>query len=177
MTGTAQNRYPDRLETARLVLRAPERGDVDAMVRLANNRSIHAMTALPHPYEREHAVAFIDELARNDEEWAYSVLLRDSTFVGTIGLHTGQTPCEIGYWIGEPYWGRGYATEATAALATAALAATPVLHAKARAENAASRAVLEKTGFWKIAERIADCGPHQGVPVVTYSLERAEAAR
>lgn len=178
MTVRAQTPYPDRLETARLILRAPDHGDVDALARLANNRAIHAMTAaLPYPYERDHAIAFVEEIARSGEEWAYAVALHDGTLVGVMGLHTGQTPCEIGYWIGEPHWRKGYASEAAAALAEAALRVTPVLHARARAENLASRAVLEKSGFEAIGEAADDCGPHAGVAVITYRRQREGATQ
>src|SRR5690606_28291092 len=109
----ARRKLPDRLETALLVLRAPERGDIDAIAALANDRAIFEMTAaLPHPYRREHAEGFVDHMARTADEWAYAIALRNGPLLGVAGVHIDRDPWEIGYWIGQPFWGRGYASEA-----------------------------------------------------------------
>ena len=173
---SAQTRLPDRLETALLVLRAPERGDIDAIAALANDRAIFEMTAaLPYPYERAHAETFVDHTARTNGEWAYAVALRDGPLVGVIGLHTDRDPWEIGYWIGQPFWRRGYASEAAAALVAAALEIVPVLGGRVRAGNAASRTVLEKTGFQLVGEGIEDCGQHGHIAMAHYRLGREDA--
>lgn len=171
-----RTRLPDRLATARLALRAPGRGDIGAIAALANDRAIHAMTAaLPFPYERTHAETFVERLARTEAEWAYGIALRDGPLVGVIGLHTDRDPWEIGYWIGQPFWGRGYASEAAAALVAAALEIVPALNARARRENATSRAVLEKTGFRLVGERLEDCGQNEQIAMVHYRLGREDA--
>ena len=164
---------PDRLETDRLVLRAPEHADIEAITALAQSEAIHSMTTLPHPYEREHARQFVEGHARSDAEFAYAIVTRDGTLVGVTGLHfRSDRPHEIGYWIGEPFWGNGYATEAAGALVNAAIeAGTQVLNAQARSENAASRAVLLKLGFASMGQAVADCGPHKGVSITSYRLE------
>lgn len=169
----ARRKLPDRLETALLVLRAPERGDIDAIAALANDRAIFEMTAaLPHPYRREHAEGFVDHMARTADEWAYAIALRNGPLVGVAGVHIDREPWEIGYWIGQPFWGRGYASEAAAALAAAALDIVPVLGARARSENAASRAVLERTGFRLTEETREDGGQHGHIAMVHYRLGR-----
>lgn len=162
---------PDRLETSRLVLRAPTLDDVPEMARLANNQKIHEMTTLPYPYVESDAVAFITNFARSESEHAYAIC-RSDRFIGTIGLHLkSDSAPELGYWVGEPFWGQGYATEAATALVKAvrATGVCSVVRARARSTNAASRTVLEKIGFELIAENVDDCGPHKGVSVATYA--------
>lgn len=173
-----RDQLPDSLKTKRLILRAPSHADVDAMARLANNTKIHQMLSrLPHPYARENAIDFIDNIARTAEEHAYSILSKDETFIGVIGvigLHLlpGELP-ELGYWLGEPYWGEGYASEATAAILSAAdTAGCATIRARAITENKASIAVLLKSGFVKTDEGIDDCGVHKGVSVTQFRRER-----
>ncbi|TIS45942.1 MAG: GNAT family N-acetyltransferase, partial [Mesorhizobium sp.] len=76
-------------------------------------------------------------------------LASTGTFVGCAGLNTTDRGLELGYWIGEPYWKRGYATEAAHALVDLAFQKTSiqVLHASTRVINPASRRVIHKCGF------------------------------
>ena len=94
-------------------------------------------------------------------------------FIGVTGLtFEGVKPPEIGYWLGEPYWGRGYATEATRGLIEAVRAAgIAVVCARALAENKGSRGVLMKLGFTEIHTHIGDCGPHKNRQFVEMRLE------
>ncbi len=165
---------PEPIKTERLILRAPAEQDVVPMARLANNERIHAMLArLPYPYTREDAVEFITNGARDADEHAFSVLLRDESFIGVVGLHfPAGKPAELGYWIGEPYWAEGYGSEAVLALvAHADAAGCPRLVARARAQNKASAAILTKAGFIETGEHIEDCGPHTDVPLKTFERE------
>ncbi len=114
---------PHRIETARLVLRAPIRGDVPELVKLADNQAIaDKLSRLPHPYTRADGIAFIEIIAQRPDERPYAITL-DDQFIGVVGFHlvVGQLP-EIGYWLGEPYWGRGLMSEAVKALIEAAFA-------------------------------------------------------
>lgn len=168
-------RLPETIETARLVLRAPERSDAGAMARLANNKNIHKwLSRLPYPYAEQDAFEFIDTLARGNGEHAFSVLTDDGGFIGVAGLHLhADRPVELGYWLGEAYWGLGYGSEAIAGLLAAVDASgCDRIDARAISSNHASRRVLEKSGFVKTSERTDDCGPHQGVSVTFYTRER-----
>lgn len=172
-TQALRTALPDRLETARLILRAPDLSDAPALAHLANNRKIHAMlTRLPHPYGEDNAITFISEIARGQSEQAYAIISREHGFIGVVSLiFTRNDLPEIGYWIGEPYWGQGFASEAAGALLAATLAIGPVsIKARARADNAASRNVLRKLGFTETGEIIPDCGPHAGLPTITLRL-------
>ena len=137
------------LETGRLVLRAPRRGDVKAMALLANDRRIAENTArIPHPYRDADAKQFIGAVNRQDGEAAFVISL-DAKLIGVCGVEPREGGAEIGYWLGAPYWGQGYATEAVRALIDFAFDDLDhdALQAGARVTNPASRRVLEKCGF------------------------------
>jgi len=137
------------LETERLILRAPRRGDIKAIVRLANDRRVAENTArLPHPYRAEDAERFIAAGNRVDGETAFVVTLGGEP-IGVCGVELRESAAEIGYWLGVPYWGRGYATEAVRVMIDHAFGALghDALAAGARVTNPASRRVLEKCGF------------------------------
>lgn len=139
------------LETTRLILRAPRLEDAKAVAMLANDRRIAENTArIPHPYKLKDAEDFISSLHAGSREAAFLVTLPDHTIIGAVGIAKidGQTP-ELGYWLGIPYWGNGYATEAVRAVIDYAFddLEHDALQAGARVTNPASRRVLEKCGF------------------------------
>jgi len=180
MSGNAKNHdLPDAIKTARLLLRAPDIADADAMQRLANNKTIHKFLArLPHPYKRADALDFITNMARNDNEHAYAIIAQTGEFIGIISLRfKTDAPPELGYWLGEPFWGQGYASEAANALVKAAFArGIDKIFARAIANNKGSINVLEKCGFKKTGEHLDDCGPHEGAMVAFFERERQRQA-
>lgn len=141
------------IETARLVMRAPAKRDLDGIVKLANNARIAEMTAtVPHPYTHADAEAWLGKVSSGR---GYSLVLYTNgekrVLVGVAGFgHRGEerNP-EIGYWIGEPFWRQGFATEAARALIDHAFSETEIdaLSASCRIQNDASRRVIEKCGF------------------------------
>jgi RimJ/RimL family protein N-acetyltransferase len=139
------------LETERLVLRAPHLEDVKAIAALANDRRIAENTRrLPHPYTEGDAEQFVQTMHASTGEMALVVTLADGTPIGACGLNYLDGPApEIGYWLGTPYWGRGYATEAVRAVIDYAFTELDheALQAGARVTNPASRRILEKCGF------------------------------
>ena len=146
---TARERCSPVLETERLILRAPRRGDVKAIARLAGDRRIAENTArIPHPYRVEDAEAFIAAINHKDGETAF-VIVRDGTLIGACGIDPRDSGPELGYWLGAAYWGRGFATEAVRALIDYAFGELEheTLAAGARVSNPASRRVLEKCAF------------------------------
>lgn len=114
---------PHRIETPRLVLRAPIRGDVPDLVKLADNKAIYEVLArLPHPYTRADGVAFVEIYAQRPDERPYAITLNDQ-FIGVVGLtFFTDGPPELGYWLGEPHWGKGIMSEAVKGLIEAAFA-------------------------------------------------------
>jgi RimJ/RimL family protein N-acetyltransferase len=164
------------LETKRLVLRAARLEDAKAVATLANERRIAENTArIPHPYKLSDAEQFIAGASKEGEA-AYLVTLHDKTIIGACGLmfHYDETP-EIGYWLGVPYWNKGYATEAVHALIDYAFAdlAHDALQAGARVTNPASRRVLEKCGFqWTGVGLYRINSIKSSAPIDRFRLER-----
>lgn len=163
-----RQRLPASLTTARLELTTPVLAHVPAIAELADNpRLLAVLTRLPNPYRESDAVFFVEELARSAEEWAWAIEY-EGRFIGTIGLHLldGQPP-SLGYWLGEPFWGLGYGTEAARAVVdTATLAGYTALRARALVSNAASLTVLRKTGFVELGRGVEQTGTLVGQSVV-----------
>jgi RimJ/RimL family protein N-acetyltransferase len=137
------------LATERLILRAPRRGDIKTIVRLGNDGRVAENTArLPHPYRTDDAERFIAAVNRLDGETAFVITLAGEP-IGVCGVELRESAAEIAYWLGVPYWGHGYATEAVRATIDHAFGALghDALGAGARVTNPASRRVLEKCGF------------------------------
>jgi RimJ/RimL family protein N-acetyltransferase len=102
--------------TERLLLRPPERADVPRFVPLIADFDVAKnLSSVPHPYSEDAAYAFINrsvEKRARGADYAFAVLrLSDDAYIGACGVHP-EREWEFGYWIGKPYWGNGYATEA-----------------------------------------------------------------
>lgn len=164
------------LETKRLALRAARLEDAKAVAALANDRRIAENTArIPYPYKLADAEQFIAG-ANKKGEAAYLITLRDGTIIGACGLmfHYDDTP-EIGYWLGVPYWNKGYATEALHALIDYAFTdfTHDAVQAGARVTNPASRRVLEKCGFqWTGVGLYRINSIKSSAPIDRFRLER-----
>ena len=136
------------------VVRSWRAGDVDALVRHANNHKIwlNLRDRFPHPYTRRDAQQYIRSLRGRTPETSFARAVEDEA-IGGIGfvLHPDveRVSAEIGYWLGEPFWGRGIATEALAAVTQHAIEAHGLtrVYALPFAWNAASCRVLEKAGY------------------------------
>lgn len=169
------------LHTARLVLRAPHASDAKAITRLINDRRIaENTTRIPHPYSVADARAFLAVANQNPAEPSFLITLADGTVIGGCGLHIpgGRDP-EPGYWLGVPYWGRGYATEAAQALVAHAFGDLGYarLTSRARVSNPASRRVLEKCGFaWTGVALIRIAALAWSAPADCFALDRAHWA-
>jgi len=163
------------LATERLVLRAPHRGDAAAIAALANDKRIAVNTArIPHPYGRDDAEQFIARANRDDGGAAFVIALGE-TLIGACGVDHRDDGPEIGYWLGVPYWGRGYATEAVRALIDHAFddLQCTALAAGARVSNPASRRVLEKCGFQWTGVRLTRVRAiNSAAPADRYRLDR-----
>ncbi|MBX3597843.1 MAG: GNAT family N-acetyltransferase [Rhizobiaceae bacterium] len=165
------------LLTERLLLRRPHIDDVEDLVRLADNRRIAEMLArVPHPYTENDARSFLAITSNNVGGGAtYALTLAETgAFIGTAGLVSRNQGLELGYWIGEPYWGKGYATEAAHALVDLAFRATQTntVHAACRVINPTSRRVIHKCGFQYAGQGMLDSVVAGKVPVERYRLDR-----
>ena len=144
------------LVTGRLRLRPFVPADAPAVQALAGEREVADATSnIPHPYPDGAAEAWI---ASRGAAWAagtdatYAVTAADGgTLLGAVGLALApaRAGAELGYWVARPAWGRGYATEAAAALCDLAFASLGVHRIEARhfTRNPASGRVLQKLGM------------------------------
>jgi RimJ/RimL family protein N-acetyltransferase len=144
------------LHTDRLVLRPYSLADVADLVRLAGAREVAATTLrIPHPYRGQDAIDFITSSQADADVGAgvrFAVTLRDNgQLCGGVGLRieAAHQHAELGYWLGLPYWGHGYATEA--ARATVAYGFDTLglhrIYASCFLHNQVSARVLEKIGM------------------------------
>jgi len=144
------------LQTERLTLRAYTHSDIPALLPLIGAREVAATTLrIPHPYSESDARDFIagtQEEFSNGSGLRLGIVVRDSdTLSGGVGLRIepDQLRAELGYWIGVPYWGNGYATEAARIVVKYGFE-TLRLHrifASHFANNPASARVLRKIGM------------------------------
>jgi RimJ/RimL family protein N-acetyltransferase len=146
-------RVEPRIETERLILTPASAAYVDQVIPLINDFDIARMTSrIPHPYGEAEAVAFRETLGRMDgaRDSLFQIETRDGELIGAVGADQSDGPFpEIGYWIARAHWGRGYATEAAAAMRDWArrVFGCRAVVAGHFADNAASGRVLIKCGF------------------------------
>jgi RimJ/RimL family protein N-acetyltransferase len=146
---------PPVLETERLRLRPLEPADAPRVSELAGDRDVARNTLrIPHPYPEDAAeqwIAALPGMWERGEEAIFALTLREGgELVGAAGIHGGGDGVgEIGYWIGRPYWGRGYATEAARALVSFGFDGLGLerVWAHSFGRNPASCRVLEKAGL------------------------------
>lgn len=141
----------DNLRTERLVLRRLALADAGAVAALAGDFDVARMTGrIPHPYSIVDADAWIASIAPDEMVRAIEL---DGTLIGAVGYVAKEDgSAEIGYWIGKPYWGRGFATEAAAALVDHCFRVErrPRLTCCHFADNPASARVIAKLGFKRV---------------------------
>ncbi|HVY90360.1 MAG TPA: GNAT family N-acetyltransferase [Hyphomonadaceae bacterium] len=145
------------IETRRLQLRPFCASDARRIAFLAGDYEVAKMCGrVPHPYSLQTAIDWVathEAQRASRAEFAFAVVLERDGLIGSCGVtHLKDAPervWEIGYWLGAPYWGLGYATEAAEALMAWArdqLGATSFC-AGHFADNPASGHVLRKLGF------------------------------
>jgi RimJ/RimL family protein N-acetyltransferase len=169
------------LATARLILRSPEMADATAIVPLADNMRIAQQTRrMPHPYGQRDAEAWVAMVRSADPARESGFLItrkEDGAIVGAAGyVAMDDTDIEVGYWVGEPFWGKGYATEAAQAVVDHAFRSGSFerIFGRVRATNAPSRRVLEKCGFQYAGAGMCDCNAlNSTVPSEEFVLERS----
>lgn len=144
------------IAAARVTLRPWTRQDLSILVKLGNNYNVAKnLSTFPHPYSMRDAETWFDKMQEDRAQkpdkiggtWAITV---EGVPVGGIGIHPDRMEHpELGYWLGEFYWGKGYATEAANALIAHAFTEWGVdaLSAGHYWDNHASGRVLTKLGF------------------------------
>ncbi|WLR57203.1 GNAT family N-acetyltransferase [Mesobacillus subterraneus] len=150
------NHQTKTITTSRLVLRIFQKSDAEDVASLCNNYNIFKNTLyLPYPYSIEDALIWMKSHLDNferDKSYEFAVTDKESgQLFGAIALSNNQrfNHGEIAYWIGEEFWGRGYATEAAEGIVQCAFSEKKYHKVFARCfhSNPASGRVLQKLGM------------------------------
>ncbi len=143
----------DEILTERLTLRKPVLTDAGQIATLLSNPEIARMTgSIPYPFFSLCAEFWVISKRsqwRRDLSYAYAIT-QNGELVGVIDIFmNGEGDRELGYWIGEPYWGHGYITEAAKAVLDEGFEKLGAAYIDAGyfEDNPASGRVLEKLGF------------------------------
>lgn len=143
-----------RIEFGEYVIRDWARVDAGSIVRYANSGKIAMWVRdrFPSPYTASDAKVFLARVAEQNPRTVFAIATRREA-VGGIGLEFGEDvhrfTAELGYWLGEPFWGRGIMTDAVRLFTAWAFEYLAVhrIHAAVFDGNDASVRVLEKAGF------------------------------
>lgn len=143
-----------RIALARCVVRSWRFEDASALAEAANNRNVWLTLRdiMPHPYTRADAESYLKSAVGREPELSFCIEVEEQ-LAGGIGLHEGsdvnRCTAELGYWIAEPFWGRGIMTAAVETVVRHSFECLPLhrIEAYVFANNPASARVLEKAGF------------------------------
>ena len=144
------------LQTERLTLRLHAPSDIPALMPLIGAREVAATTLrIPHPYSESDALDFMagtKEELLNGSGLRLGIVVRETdTLCGGVGLRIepDHRRAELGYWIGVPFWGKGYATEAASAMVKYGFETLRLrrIFASHIVSNSASAKVLRKIGM------------------------------
>lgn len=173
------------LQTDRLILRPFTLEDAPEVQRLAGDHAIAATTGgnIPHPYEDGLAEQWISAHQEDFDQGKrvpFAVTRRDDNqLIGAVALHIAvkSSRAEIGYWIGVPYWGNGYCTEAAAEVLRYGFEVLQLnrIHACHFGSNPASGRVMQKIGMtWEGCRRDHFCKWGVFEDAVDYAILKAE---
>ena len=174
-----------QLETKRLILRPWEDGDAPVLYRWASDPEVGPRAGWPPHTSQANSLEIIHGALSLPETYAM-VLKETGEPVGSIGLFTPDVPCpdlpvpegmaqmELGYWVARPYWGRGLAPEASAALLDRGFGALncAVIQCCHFDFNQQSKRVIEKLGFTCFATEDAADGAGNPCTNIRYALSR-----
>lgn len=143
-----------RIETERLILSQLKEKDIPFIVEFLKHRIYSDLTSnIPYPYTENDAKLWIkmaQEAFDDKTGFTFGIRNKEEQIIGAIGLHDrDDDKAELGYWIGIPYWNKGYVTEAAKAIVDFGfkelgfnkIYATHFLH------NPASGKIMEKIGM------------------------------
>ena len=162
------------------VVRSFSPADAPSIARHANNRAIwiNVRDQFPFPYALKDAERFIRDAAGTEPQTDFAIAV-DRAAVGAVGLRLKKDiwrrSAEIGYWLGQEFWGRGIATEAVRAVTGYAFNHYDVcrVYAGAYEWNLASMRVLEKAGYTREARlRKAATKDGRTIDLVLYAVVR-----
>lgn len=143
-----------QITSGKVILRPWKKEDDEELTLIANNRKIfnNLRDGFPHPYTLEDAKEFIKHAQQSIDEKLFAIIA-DNSLIGSCGImfkkDIYRKNAEIGYFLGEQYWGMGYASDTIKALRDFIFSRYDIIrvYAEPFADNLASRKALEKAGF------------------------------
>ncbi|MHA3772906.1 GNAT family N-acetyltransferase [Verrucomicrobiota bacterium sgz303538] len=146
-----------QLDLPRFSIRSFRAGDEHSLAEHIGTHSVaRNMSLIPHPYTLANAKLWIEIASTRRPETNFAITMADKV-VGGIGLclmdperiGVNRYNAELGYWLSEAFWGRGFMTEAVLAFTDWGFTNLDLvrIHAAVYARNPASARVLEKAGF------------------------------
>jgi len=171
-----------RIDGERLILRSPVMADASEISRLLGNWEVaHWLVRVPFPYRLEHAAAWVERSAEERAAgvgWPFLIIRRgDNALMGSmdLSLESRRGVGTLGYWLGEDFWGLGYATEAARAVIQFAFEVLRLAEVTAHSlpDNERSIRVLEKAGLRHVDRRVEDTIERGRVDVEFFALNRA----
>ena len=143
-----------QIELEQCTIRPWRLEDVPSLAANANNRNVWLTLRdrMPHPYTQADAEAYVRQRLQEPTAPIFCIEV-DGSAAGGIGLHPAEDvnriTAELGYWLAEPFWGRGIMTAAVRAIVQHGFEHLPLVRVEAYvyANNPASARVLEKAGF------------------------------
>ncbi|MDZ5472344.1 GNAT family protein [Bacillus sp. 31A1R] len=142
------------LETERLLLRTLRLEDSERVEVLASDYDVAKSTlTIPHPYPEGSARDFITSILEAEKSGRISIFAieekESGQLIGIINVSIAESykRGELAYWIGKPYWGKGYGTEATKALISYSFN-------QLKLNKVFACAFTDNPGSWKIMEKV-----------------------
>ncbi|MDX9974431.1 MAG: GNAT family N-acetyltransferase [FCB group bacterium] len=153
------------LQGSSFIIRPHRWGDEESLARYANNPNVSRFLSdiFPCPYTLEDAKRFIAIREKDEDPRTHFAIVRGDGVIGGVGFTpfegNARLTAEIGYWLGEPFWGQGIATEALKLVSALAFEQYGLIRLQARVleGNAASMRVLEKAGYSLEARMARSC--------------------
>jgi len=150
------------LTTRRLLLRQPQAADAERIARFLNNfRVAGNLARVPYPYRVSDAEAWLAtwDAGKPAGETGFSLELPGEGVIGHCGYHAGKLGPELGYWLGEPFWNRGFMSEAVSAVVGWYFGVTGATSIRSGifSFNKASLAVQKHIGFVEIGANTMHC--------------------
>jgi len=142
------------LSFGKYIIRSWRKADAEPLQRYADNRKIwlNLRDIFPHPYTLEDARWWVAHASQQEPECSFTIATADEP-IGGIGLVLGEDVnrfcAELGYWLAEPFWGRGITTDAVRTFTEWGFEHFTLnrIFATPFADNVASERVLEKAGY------------------------------
>ncbi|AYZ14600.1 GNAT family N-acetyltransferase [Chryseobacterium arthrosphaerae] len=146
------------IETERLILSQLEEKDIPFITEYLQHRIYSDLTSnIPYPYTENDAIFWLKmskEAFENKSGYTFGIRNKEEELIGAIGLHDrDDDKAELGYWIGIPYWNKGYVTEAARAIVDFGFKELGLnkIYATHFFHNPASGKIMEKIGMEKEA--------------------------